>query len=43
MYVGNVPDAEDVPVDQDAPAVAYKEDGSGPVLTWDVVGHVWKE
>ena len=43
MYVGDAPAAEDVPEDQDAPAVAYKQDGSGPILTLDTALHIWKE
>lgn len=43
MYVGDSPAVEDVPVDQDLPAAAYKQDGAGPVLTWDTVAHIWKE
>ena len=43
MYVGDAPDVEDVPVDQDLPAVAYKQDGTGPILTWDAEAHIWKE
>jgi hypothetical protein len=43
MYEDDAPDTEDVPVDQDSPAVAYKKDGTGPILTWDTEAHIWKE
>lgn len=43
MYLGDAPDVSDVPEDQDSPAVAYKQDGTGPILTWDTDAHIWKE
>lgn len=31
-----------VPLDQDSPAVAYQQDGAGPIYTWNTTTHVWQ-
>lgn len=43
MYDGEAPETSDVPQDQDLPAIAYKEDGSGPLFTWDSAVKEWQE
>lgn len=41
-YTGAEPAEDDVPVDQDEPALAYSQDGSQPILSWNTTNHVWE-
>lgn len=37
------PNVEGVlPLDQDSPAVAYQQDGAGPIYTWNTTSHLWQ-